>query len=55
MSTAESRAAAPSRPDTLVSFLALYRLLLRTQIQPTVSLPNSMGTVSSVRTPSELM
>ena len=32
MSTAASTAAAPSRPDTLVSFLALYRLLLRTQI-----------------------
>jgi ABC-2 type transport system permease protein len=32
MSTAESTAAAPSRPDTLVSFLALYRLLLRMQI-----------------------
>ena len=32
MSAAESTAAAPSRPETLVSFLALYRLLLRTQI-----------------------
>jgi ABC-2 type transport system permease protein len=32
MSTAGSTVAAPSRPDTLVSFLALYRLLLRTQI-----------------------
>ena len=32
MSTAESTVAAPSRPETLVSFLALYRLLLRTQI-----------------------
>ena len=32
MSTVESTVAAPSRPETLVSFLALYRLLLRTQI-----------------------
>ncbi len=32
MSTADVAAAAPARPGTLVSFLALYRLLLRTQI-----------------------
>jgi ABC-2 type transport system permease protein len=32
MSTPDATAAVPARPDTLVSFLALYRLLLRTQI-----------------------
>ena len=32
MSTAGAAAAAPARPGTLVSFFALYRLLLRTQI-----------------------
>lgn len=32
MSAAGAAAAAPARPATLVSFLALYRLLLRTQI-----------------------
>ena len=32
MSTADAPAAAPARPGTLLSILALYRLLLRTQI-----------------------
>ena len=44
-----------SASEILLSSSEGSLLLLRTQIQPTVSLPSSIGTVSNVRTPSELM